>query len=155
MSRMPIGRLLLLVAGLAILATVAAAVWVMGGPGAQRQLRLDERRLQDLNQLQGLVDGYALEHKALPADLATLQRVPGQALSFADPVTGVPYEYRVVAGNRYQLCAVFITDSAEQQRAGGRWQGPDWTHARGRHCFTRDVEQAVLKPAPAAQAPLP
>ncbi len=84
-----LGRRLAIVASIVVLATVVASVWVTGSPSAQREARIDERRVSDLEHIRDAVRSYTQQHGALPADLAELKIQPGISLSTDDPVTGV------------------------------------------------------------------
>lgn len=117
----------------AALATVAATVVVMGTPGAQREARLDERRVRDLGRIADAIDRYHQIHGALPASLAALNDQPGVDLAIVDPESAAPYGYEMAGGRRYRLCAVFHTDSAARHAT-------EWAHAAGNHCFDRAVK---------------
>ena len=138
MSR-PVGKGILAVAGVAMLTTVAAAVWVMGGPNIQRVRRMDERRASDLRDLQSAIEQHHRDNDRLPPDLATLARQPGVTLPVADPMTQQRYTYEVQASDRYILCATFVTDTAaEGQRPYGLQN--EWAHGAGHTCFQRRVK---------------
>lgn len=139
MSPPPIGRWLLVAAAVIVLATVVAAIVSMGTPNAQRDARLDMRRIRDLDRIAGALDAYYRSRGQLPPDLASLERQPGQRLAIVDPVTGAPYGYQVTGERRVRLCAVFVTDTAESElepRIGDRWM-----HGVGLHCFDRKVRK--------------
>lgn len=140
-----VGRNLLILAAAVILATVAAAVWVMGGPGAQRERRMDERRVEQLQRLERFIDDYHREHDRLPKSLMELAGQPGVALDIADPASGQTYEYAVDGPRAYRLCAVYQTDTAGQEA------GPiaaRWAHPRGGHCHRLEIEpDAAARPA--------
>ena len=136
------GRWLAIAASAAVVATVIAAIWVMGTPSAQREAKIDSRRIDDLNHIVQVVGHYVERHDALPADLATLARQPGQRLAITDPVYGAPYGYEVTGKLRYRLCAVFATNTAKTPVAGGPWNADDWNHGVGRHCFERKAKPA-------------
>lgn len=131
------GRVLVIAAGVAIAATVTAALLVTGLPDAQRQLRLDERRVQDLGRIERAVQAHVRQRDALPATLEGLGEATGRRLSLVDPGTGARYGYSVAAPHRYRLCAVFATDSGERA-AGDVMEG--WAHPAGAHCFERRVD---------------
>ncbi|WP_411832141.1 hypothetical protein [Pseudoxanthomonas mexicana] len=133
-----IGHALVALAGVAIVGAVIAALMAMGSPAAQREARLDERRIDDLRRIARGIDQHVRQHEALPPDLATLAGQPGTRLSLADPATARPYRYSPEAGLRYRLCAVFATDSAQ---AAERWTDSEWAHGRGEHCFARKAEK--------------
>ena len=137
-----LGRGLAIAASVVVVATVAAAVWVMGSPSAQREAKLDSRRIDDLNHIVQVIDRHFDAHGTLPADLATLARQPGQRLSTSDPVDGTPYGYEVTGARTYRLCAVFVTDTSEIRADAGRWVAEDWNHDVGRHCFDRKTTRS-------------
>ncbi|MFC3715699.1 hypothetical protein ACFONC_05990 [Luteimonas soli] len=139
MSARPVGQWLLVLAGLVVVATVVGAIAVMGSPGEQRQMRIDEQRVQDLRSIEAAVRLYRNDEGSLPDDLATIDARPGVALDLADPQTGAPYEYRRTGADAFELCASFATDSATR-KARRNWQGIEWAHGTGRHCFTFRIE---------------
>lgn len=131
------GRMLVIAAGVAIAATVAAALLVTGLPDAQRQARLDERRVQDLHRIDLAIRAHARQHDALPATLDGLGEATGRRLSLAEPGTGARYGFSVAGPDRYRLCAVFATDSRDRA-AGDVPEG--WAHPAGPHCFERRLD---------------
>lgn len=143
MSGTSTGRWLLIAAGMVVAITVVAAIMVMGTPGAQRQLRQDERRVRDLDSLRDDVEAWAKQRGELPPDLATLERRPGVRLRVTDPFTGEPYRYEPIDARRYRLCATFQTDTA--QLRDNAWIDKAWRHPSGPYCFelTRKREQAA------------
>lgn len=135
MSR-PGGRTLVVVAGVVIAITVTVAIMQMGAPGAQRQARIDERRVQDLSRIDAAIQAHARQRDALPGTLDGLEPAVHRSLALVDPETGTAYEYAVTGPQHYRLCAVFAVDSAGQPR-GDAVQG--WAHPAGQHCFERRV----------------
>lgn len=134
-----LGRWLLVAAGLAVAATVVAAIVVMDSPGVQRQARLDERRVQDLQRLDQAIQAHARRHDALPAALEVVTRRPGVNYTVSDPVDGAPYVYEATGARTYRLCARFATDTA-RLHPRTPFGGYDWAHAAGQQCFDREVE---------------
>lgn len=122
------GRWLLIGAGVAIAASIIAAIVVIGTPAQQRLQRQDERRERDLTRLKNDIEGWAERNDALPPDLAALAR-PGWGPPLRDPFTSQLYGYEVRDARRYRLCAVFETDTADQE------VGNQWRHPRGKQCF--------------------
>lgn len=141
------GRWLAVAAAAVVAATVVAAIFAIGSPATQRQLRLDERRVEDLQHIDMLTRLYAQQRGALPPDLATLAAQPGQRLAVADPVGGERYGYEVTGPRTFRICAVFTTDTAAAGNARG---GDEWNHAAGRQCFDRKVEADAMADAPGA-----
>lgn len=133
------GRWLAIAASALVIATVVAAMLVMGSPGSQRESRLDRKREQDMERIAMAINARTVAGQPLPADLAGLAREPGRRLSITDPATDVPYVYQITGDRSYRLCAVFTTDTAEESRK--RWIDPDWLHGRGSHCFDRKADR--------------
>lgn len=140
MSAAPLGRWLLIAAALVIAATVAAAIAVMGSPSAQREARLDQRRVRDLDRIADAVREHARRHGQPPADLAMLARQPGVRLAIADPVSAAPYAYRVDDARSFRLCARFGTDTAATTDEEQRWIDRRWLHGAGEQCFDLKVD---------------
>jgi len=92
-----------------VLAAITWAFTVIGGPGSQRTLKLDQRRLEDLQSIQWSVINYWQQTETLPANLATLSTPLSQFLVPSDPEfqKGKVYEYRVVGDKSFELCATF------------------------------------------------
>lgn len=139
MSARPVGAWLLAIAGVAVLATVVAAMAVIGSPAQQRQQRFDEQRVEALDRITMAITSHAESRGRLPASLAALRATPhGAGLAIVDPETGAPFHYRALDARRYELCATFAT---AQEGTGGRqaFMGARWAHPAGRHCFAREV----------------
>jgi hypothetical protein len=121
----------------AVAAAIAAGLLVTGTPARQRLLRLDERRVTDLNQLNWAVTQYWQEESKLPARLEDL--VNGRNLDVLplDPASGESYEYRATAPDAFELCAVFGLPSADVKPADF------WFHDGGRRCFAFNPPKPV------------
>lgn len=141
-----LGRQLAIVASVVVLATVVASVWVTGTPSAQREARIDERRVSDLDHIKDAIRLHAQDHGALPASLAALKSQPGIRLSIADPITGAPYEYAATGARTYRLCARFTTDTALQAPSDHEYTDARWAHGIGRQCFERTAATATGLP---------
>ena len=139
------GRALVAAAAVVIVATVAAALMVGGSPAQQRDARMDARRVQDLQRIEGAVQAYARQHDVLPDTLDGLGQATDHNLSLAEPDTGAGYGYGIDGAGRYRLCAVFITDSrGEPARADHVGEG--WRHPAGPHCFQRRLAAGSKAP---------
>ena len=149
MSNAGMGRWLVTIAAVVVVATIAAAVWVIGSPAAQRESRMDARRVSDLRRLESAIERHAKLHDALPRGLDALQG-DGATVARVDPASGAPYGYEPVDARRYRLCAGFATDS----RVAVRQAEPDyddaWRHPAGHHCFERRLDRDAAQEAAAA-----
>ena len=133
------GRELAIVAAVVVVASLAAAFMVMRSPAAEREVTLDQRRVEDLQHLGYAVAAWYQVNDGLPPDLAAVAKQPGSTVPTADPATGTTYEYIPGAGRDYRLCATFATSTAD---TGADARGPgihEWNHPAGYHCFAREV----------------
>jgi hypothetical protein len=137
MNEGTIGRWVLVAAGIVVIATIVAAISVMGLPSAQRDQQLDQRRVQDLRRIVEAVDSYVATRRSLPPNLQALASQPGRSLSIVDPVDGSPYAYEVIDARAFRLCAAFATDTAAYRQDDGPWLEDRWLHGAGRQCFDR------------------
>jgi hypothetical protein len=117
----------------AVTAAVAAGIYLLGSPAAERARRLDDRRVQDLSGIARAVDLYWTRESRFPASLDQLRSDTGAGITVVDPATGRPYDYRPLDEGKYELCASFEGDSGESNRFANGF----WTHRAGRQCFQR------------------
>jgi len=139
---------------LALVLAVGYGIYVAGSPGGQRLLKFDDARVSDLQNISQTVDTYWELNEELPGALEDLQ---GSRLYFVrsiqDPATQQTYEYRVINGNQYQLCAVFATDSSQkEQRVPRPYSAKVWDHGTGRTCF--DLEAQAPGAGPLREGPV-
>jgi hypothetical protein len=73
---------------------------VTGTPRVQRRLEADNRRIQELRTIAGIISNSA----TLPPSL--------ERFGMTDPETKKPYEYLSKTGDRYELCAAFTAAPA-------------------------------------------
>ena len=128
----------------ALVATVAVAAGVMlgllklGGRGRQREIGADLRRSQDLQNIANAIDSwYRLGDRKLPPGLEAFRRYNSQ-LSFRDPLTASPYEYRPTGATQYELCAIFALDSSAEPSVQPQF-GRFYSHSAGRQCFSSNA----------------
>lgn len=131
--------------GLAATALVAGAwIWglvLVGSPAAERERRLDDRRIEDLRNIRTEIASQCVERSP---DGATLKRpLPGSLEELVaeprtvrpdvhDPKSGEPYVYERLDDHRYRLCATF-------ENARHEPHDPFWDHDAGPHCFDIDA----------------
>lgn len=157
----------------AVIAMVAAVVvvglYVAGSPGTQREQRFDDQRVGDLQSIASAVDSLYMRNGSLPATTAELQgdrRNVYYVSSLADPVTAVPYEYRVTGESTYALCATFERPSETLETEPGyskpmpmspRYAYVDrvWEHPAGDFCFDLDAKDSLPLQACGLRNPCP
>ena len=132
----PVLRGLVIAAVVVVVATLGYSVYLVGTPGQQRDVRLDERRVEDLRDISRNIDTYLELNGTMPESLEELRGPRFYVNSIEDPETGARYEYRVFEGTQYELCAVFTTDSTEGRRSESRsFSETVWDHGAGLTCF--------------------
>ena len=108
----------------------------LGPPRAQRAVRADAQRIQQLYRLGNQIHAYWQSHgSGIPA---SIDSVAGPHL---DPITRTRYEYHPGQGSQYQLCADFA-----QPSPGGDNQDT-WNHPAGHHCFVLDASAQLTYPS--------
>ncbi len=147
-----------------MLAAVIGTFFVIGTPSTQRDLRFDERRVNDLSVLQAQIVDYWMRKQALPEDTALLAAdIPG-FVSPEDPESGTPYEYRRTGDLTFELCAAFSTESAKNPNAKFAHPVPPygygvtegtWEHTEGPACFQRTIEPDAYEPVAPVDAKIP
>ena len=128
---------------LLVFLSLVFAFSIMGSPGKQRALQFDQRRVSDIQQISHAINSYWEREGKLPLDFEELKTQPYLYIqSVKDPRTQEFYEYRVLGDKKYELCAVFETDSSEyQQRSRVKTPFTEqvWEHGIGRACFEREA----------------
>ena len=134
-------KVFLALAILVVAAAVGYGIYLVGSPAGQRSLKFDERRVSDLENISYAVDAYWDRTKGLPDTLEGLKGPRYFVQSIEDPETGAPYEYRVIDGANYELCAVFNAASAQEEKGFPRLYSARMAeHAAGRVCFQLEAE---------------
>jgi len=131
------GRLLGGLAAVVAVAAVATSI-SLNPPSEMRARRLDEVRLQNLNQTENAIQMYYGAHHALPVELKALENDDHlhMEVHWHDPETQQPFEYAITGESSYRLCAVFSRSSDQSDNSVGVSFGK---HKAGRDCFEKTV----------------
>ncbi len=148
--------------GVLTLLSIVFGFFLIGSPTHVRMLRYDQQKVNDLATIQSQVVTYWQLKRSLPH---TLSETNDSLSSFAlpvDPQTGTAYQYEVVSGLSFKLCAAFnepTPDTAGKGAYGTRdvsyplGAGEDsWQHGAGVVCFTRTIDPERYPAALDAQA---
>ncbi|MFN4181464.1 MAG: DUF5671 domain-containing protein [Candidatus Paceibacteria bacterium] len=166
---MPIGLSSAIKASVLVVALISFSFVVMGSPKTQRLLRLDERRIQDLQSIQYQVITYWQQKEKLPASLSDMANpISGYTLP-VDPEfeKGFSYEYTSKDKLSFELCAtfalpikegwiesrggvmpVYVGEKAVSEPAMMGGVNESWAHEAGRTCFTRTIDPEIYPPFP-------
>lgn len=171
---MPVGPWAAVKSSIIVLLALWFSFTVMGSPWQQRELRLDERRIGDLQNIQWQVINYWQQKEKLPATLAELAN-PLSGWSLPVPPlfeTGEKYEYTTKGPLTFELCATFALpmprgwreysggpmypmpymmegrDVAVSYPYPGGGMNESWDHEAGRACFERTIDPDLYPPYP-------
>ncbi|MBX4211180.1 MAG: hypothetical protein KW806_00045 [Candidatus Yanofskybacteria bacterium] len=132
--------------GAVIVATVSGFA-IAGSPMSQRDVRSDERRVQDLQSMQWQIISFWQGKNRLPDTIDELRNDISGYVPPVDPITGQPYSYSAQSSLRFQLCATFQTSSQDESNPTmPRSYAPEalvndtWQHDAGHQCFTRTID---------------
>jgi hypothetical protein len=135
--------------GLLALVSVFSGFFIVGTPWQARLARVDDQRVNDLQQIQSQVISYYQTTGKLPAALSDLQDSINGFVIPKDPVSRSGYEYHIMTTNQpsFELCADFKTanlnpDTSYPSRpmAAPGYSGSDiWPHNATRTCFVRII----------------
>lgn len=144
-----------------VFTAIAGGFYTAGSPQNQRLVRLDERRISDLQTIQWQIINYWQRKSALPGFLSDLNDPIGGFVVPRDPVRGADYEYRVLGKLSFELCSVFDTASIDDgadsvgKPAIPRMAYPEgvypesqniWRHEQGKVCFERTIDPDLYPP---------
>jgi hypothetical protein len=122
-----------MLASVLVVLGVGTGLYLAGSPAEARLHRQDERRSELLSMADFAVEQYHREHGRLPLALDSAGPAWSRDSSRArDPVTGVPFAYRVTGDSAWELCATFA-------RPGEGNLSTLRNHAAGRQCFQRRI----------------
>jgi hypothetical protein len=138
-GRLSRDRLMAVVCSILVIAMVVLGFSQSGPPKAQRELRADSQRVQQLYQLSNRIRNYwSLHSSQLPTGMEQLS-----GPTIIDPIMHTPYEYHPKQGSEYQLCATFAHGSEGPDRPTGP---NEWVHPAGHHCFSLDASAPAQFP---------
>lgn len=152
-----------------VLALVVWSFYTIGSPTSQRKLRLDQRRLDDLQSIQWQIISYWQQKEKLPTTLDDLNNPLASYAVPRDPAfeSGRVYEYKKTGDKTFELCATFdlpIPKGWVPGQSGGAYPmrdiavssmpsmpggiGESWDHDAGQACFSRTIDPDLYPPYP-------
>lgn len=162
------------IASVFVIVGIVYSFSVIGTPATQRALRFDQKRIEDLQNIQSQVITYWQQKEKLPAKLEDMiDPLNNWQVLPKDPEfqKGINYEYSATGVMEFKLCATFaqpipqgwqqigaaypmpmydkavssgIAPSGTSGYAGA--QNENWGHQAGRTCFARKIDPQIYPP---------
>ena len=139
---------------------VIGAFFIAGSPFRQRDVKIDDQRINHLQMIQNeIVYTYWQNKRELPPSLEALRNNITGFAPQVDPETNQPYEYQKTSDLSFELCAVFTTSNINDPNANMPRCAPaspygktpdNWQHVSGRVCFDRTIDPALYPKTPGA-----
>lgn len=133
------------IAVILVFGTILSGFFIIGSPQAAREIKLDQERVNDLQNIQRQVLSYWQQQDELPETLAELEDPLGGKWGIpTDPQTGDTYEYTVTGDLSFKLCATFLRQSRDispsLKPVGTAFENDNWQHETGETCFERTID---------------
>lgn len=130
--------------GIFVLVLIVTGVVIAGSPISQKDVQLDNIRIQVFNDIKYQTENYYKANRKLPSSLIEIK-----SLNIKDPETKNDYEYKTQPPYGYQLCTTFSTDNSEIiDRSGYANYDSDSAsykkHKKGYDCMTFKISDYVL-----------
>jgi len=129
-----------------VVAAFIAAWFFVESPVMARQRRLDDTLVNNMRMIENAVNDYYSRNGELPASLNDLESSSMYLNneSLVDPETAQPIEYKLLAADKYELCATFRLDS---QTGNNRsyYIGDSKQHASGYQCLPGELYALDVK----------
>lgn len=131
-----------------VLIAFVSAFFIIDSPTVSRNKKIDQRLLNDIQNIDNNIQGYYNKTATLPESLEQLKNT-----EFSPFIQGdvKEIEYRKLSNNSFELCAEFILSGQDQQDVVLEKNGEsgDWSHKAGKVCFDRvAVPESGLKNLP-------
>jgi hypothetical protein len=168
-----LSKIIIYFGSILVILSIIYSFSIMGSPKNQRMLRLDERRVNDLQNIQYQIITYWQQKEKLPEKITDISNsLSGYSLPL-DPEfeKGKTYKYVVLDDLSFQLCATFylpMQNSWTGYKNGKIRPMPldeketdfvlsypsavsfgvneSWDHMEGDNCFTRTIDEDIYPP---------
>ena len=153
-------KLLVWAVSFGVLASIVGGFFIMGSPFTLRMKRFDERRVNDLQNIQYQIVNFYQRKGVLPNSLDELKDPIAGFNIPHDPDTNASYEYEKIsdlptgqASLSLKLCANFSLASGDTQIGSKNMTRPvpissevyptdeNWWHGSGKQCFDRKIDK--------------
>lgn len=113
---------------------------IADSPAQVRKIKHDTNTINDLNSIRNGIEEYSRINGKLPESLDNLN---ADMLYYHKTETEITdYEYRVLNGQEYEICAEFEANSEDNNN---QYFQKEWFHEIGRKCFQRKISLMDIK----------
>ncbi|MBP9711183.1 MAG: hypothetical protein KBD50_02920 [Candidatus Pacebacteria bacterium] len=140
--------------GLLVILTILAGFLIVGTPQQARMFRLDQQKVNDLQNIQWQIINFWQKKQTLPEALDELTDPLSGYTVPVDTESGEAYDYNRISLTSFTLCATFNLAGGGQEfgreisypaTVGGK--GMDtWEHTAGETCFERTIDPDLYPP---------
>jgi hypothetical protein len=129
-----------------VVGSIIGAFFIIGSPQTQRLMRIDDQKINDLQNIQYQITDYWQNHAALPANFTDLDNPLTGWATPTDPQfesKGYAYSYAPIGEHSFKLCAVFNLENSDKREDMyySRQSQNYWNHAAGEVCFERTIDE--------------
>lgn len=142
-------------ASLAVIVAIVASFFIIGSPETARDLKHDDQKVADLQNIQWQLVNFWQYKQNLPASLEELRDPISGFVAPVDTQTGEAYRYERMSSTTFKLCATFNAQSRSEMNAASSPMRPlpaidssneNWIHSEGEVCFDRIVDSERYPP---------
>jgi hypothetical protein len=142
------------ITALVVLVAVVSGFFIIGSPASQRLVRFDEKKVNDLQNIQWQIVNFWQNKERLPNSFVELEDPISSFMVPVDQQTSEEYGYNVISDLSFELCAVFNKEDAglsgENIRVakpfgGSGIEDSNWAHGEGEVCFERTIDPDLYK----------
>jgi len=132
--------------GIFVLALIIEGIIIAGSPISQKDIKLDNNRLQAFNNIKYQIENYYRANHKMPNLLSDLSL----NINIQDPETKTNFDYKIIPPYSYQLCTTFSTDNSKTAANYNNY-GSDSAmykiHKKGHDCMTFKLSDYVINSA--------
>lgn len=126
-----------------VIVVLISSFFVIESPTEARGRKLDQKIISNFETIKRGLETYYRDNQKLPESLKTLEE---QNYSYVDSKEFMEggsekyYDYRIIEGKRFELCATFNSSSV----IGGKetaYNSANWKHDKGYQCIQKVIEE--------------
>lgn len=130
--------------GIFVLVLIIGGIIIAGSPISQKDIQLDNNRLQAFESIKYQIENYYTANRKMPNSLSDLS----SNINIQDPETKTNFDYKIIPPYSYQLCTIFSTDNSKTATNNYNNYGSDSalykTHKKGYDCLTFKPSDYVI-----------